>query len=276
MSQAIHHYTPSELRLLRCQRTRDRQADAMASARPSSAPSAFLGGTSSRGGARRQERPVAPPQAANHKQLNLELLKNMQELNSVRREESKLTELAQRYQQEKFRCAMSAKAQQEAIEQLAAKSPRRGGGIRDMTAETQRDDLLEATHSSHGTIPSYLAKRIAEQRSLRAQREQAAAVRESERAFPVGKEPMNPDMSERAREFLELRLKELEDALRNFPFRLECSLLGQRKKSELESQLRDVEVALAKFQFPVVFVESRKPKPAAVARKPNNKPQPFA
>lgn len=257
MSNLIHRYTSGEYVLLNSQRARDRRIDACAgltstpraTSTPSSRASQQRGPLHSSNDKRREQR--------DHQKLNVSLLREVEERNKIDRENKKLQYITSQIAEQQLRDQHSGGRRPTSTAQLATNSPRRI--VRDMSDAAEREDA--ASHHHHQRLPDYLLHRIKEQREQKDLEIQAVAVADSERNFPAGQEPLNPDVTERTREFLELRVAELSKQLHDMPFRSSCSLLGQRRKADIEQQLRDAESALARFNFPVVFVRASKPRP---------------
>ena len=84
-------------------------------------------------------------------------------------------------------------------------------------------------------------------------------MREAERQFPQGMQPLQPEVAEASREVLEALVKRLRRQWATFPFQLECSLIGQQRKAKLEAELREAEEALSQFQYPVIYVPASRP-----------------
>ncbi|CUG03413.1 Hypothetical protein, putative [Bodo saltans] len=271
MSNLVHRYTPTEYVLLNSQREKDRRIDACAGL--VSTPRAAAGGRLLQ---QQQPRPLSASGSQQHhsterrrvttgapsrdaQKLNINLLREVEERNKLDRENKKLAYITTQMAEIALREQHSGHRHASTTEQLA-RSPRRNVVIRDMSDAAELDDQRRAAHSQQ-RLPDYLQARIKEQREQKDMEAQAIAVAESERAFPTGQEPLNPDVTERTREFLEMRVAELAKQLRDVSFRASCSLVGQRRKADIEQQLRDAESALARFNFPVVFVRTSKPRP---------------
>jgi hypothetical protein len=111
-----------------------------------------------------------------------------------------------------------------------------------------------------GMIPPYLIARHEEQANARLAKEQQQAVREAERQFPNGKQPLQPEVAEASREVLEALVARLRRQWATFPFEMECSLVGKQRKAKLEMELRNAEEALQQFQYPVIYVPASRPK----------------
>jgi hypothetical protein len=260
MSNIVHRYTPTEYVLLNSQRNKDRRIDACAGliSTPRGASSLSRQRPLSSSGSQQrsaERRPAAPTRDA--QKLNYNLLREVEERNKLDKENKKLAYITTQMAEHALREQHSGRRQASSTEQLA-RSPQRNV-IRNMSADAEREDERRAAY--HQRLPEYLYDRINEQRQQKEMEAQAAAVEESERAFPAGQEPLNPDVTERTRDFLEMRVAELAKQLRDVSFRSSCSLVGQRRKADIEQQLRDAESALARFNFPVVFVRTSKPRP---------------
>lgn len=276
MSTLIHRYSPSENVLLNSQRAKERRFDACSTLTPrggSAGAARSLQRVAGSGSACRQSTVSVDRRHVHldHQKMNVELIREVEERNKLNKETQKLAHMSTQIAEDVLRAQHSGGRRRPSREELASISPRKL--VRDMSATAQREDDAYNGHANQRRerIPEYLVHRIEEQREQKAMEAQAVAVAESERGFPKGQEPLNPDVTERTREFLEIRVAELDKQLRDFSFRSGCSILGQRKKADLEQQLRDAETALARFNFPVVFVRCSKPRPVLERRRTHAK-----
>lgn len=261
MSCAIHRFDASQLRLIEAQRAREGRADVFA--RPKSTRNVPLRPSSAQ--IRRLQVPsvtalspaVSSSRRVNFEHQNREHLNDMQRQLRLQREEAKLSTISNHFAEVELReRALEALRRPRSEANRASSQEHPSNHFRDPMVS---DDIQHTGITRDHTPPAYLARRIQEQRNAREQQLIAAAVLESERSFPSGRQPMDPDVAERTKQFLAQRQIELAEQLKNFSFVAAQSTSGQRRKTQLEMQLREVEEALARFQFPVVFIKTSKP-----------------
>lgn len=288
MSVAIRHYDPHQRRLLESQKQRDRQAQLFATSTPRSLTSHSVASSARRASsASNKPQQKASAEGSNRFQaLNHELLVSVEEKNRRQHEEDRLAAISRQLADDALRQRsvaivtprpLTAVARCDAHAQsrptpLTCKSPRKQHPAivcdrsQEVAADDERDQLQRETHVSCNpltqrpcSMPSYLVMRIHEQRKAAMERQRFEDAKRAAKSFPKGTEPLDPHVAERTRLFLVERAEEISCQLRRFPFASALTMSGARKKAELEAQLNDVEAALLKFQYPVVFVKASHP-----------------
>ena len=275
MSALVVHYDPSQRSCFLRESKRDRQASIFEKAAP-------LNGSIICSQSRQQPRTtsVAKAKRTNFEKQNFEFIREQQQKNrqafsqSVRHvgHEVKCEVLLRDKNSQAVRAAT--------VDELAQPSPRKSRtgtaaqrfAVADNSSFSMADGAqsVDSLQRSVALVPPYLEKAIDDSRMRGGERVALQQLAVAEAEFPPGTEPLSPMRTERSREFFETQVKELSQKLAEFSFAKGQTLLGQQRKSQLEQALRQAEEQLLIFQYPVVFVHTRRPVAAPPARKPSS------
>ncbi len=273
MSRLIVHYDPSQRSCFFHEANRDKQARLFEKAVPSSS---ILGthSTNTRAEAKNRQRRNASPnrsRVTNFERLNRQFLREVQEKNRQALHQSIRTVGREVKSEVVLREKNSHTAHPTAIQELSLPSPRRARegtqAQRFAVADSVGNDTSFVSNSSgaddplqrSGVVPPYIEQAKDQSRMRGGERVALKQLAIAEAEFPPGTEPLSPARTFRSREFFEAQVAELSQKLRDFSFRQAQSLLGQKRKAELEQALRQAEEQLLIFQYPVVFVHTNRP-----------------